>query len=309
MARKKRRITTSRSRPDAAALVQCAIPLLIFGWSIFAMLYREGMRRWDEYISSPASHAVSAQMWTGVRPAKYVTDDAGVMDTAVASRLNEMLASFERETSNQVVVYVSPSMPDGTIDQIANESYNAWQIGQKGRDNGVLFLVFLHDREMRIEVGYGLEGVLTDAKSKRILENVVKPFFKRDAYSEGIEAGTRAIVDTVRGEGNAGDGQTVSERAVLMGMTAKSFGKKAAGFVIVMTGLGFVLFAASLVLLALQRTFNSGGRRFNGGGSSGSWATSSSRSSSSSSSSSSSRSSGYSGGGGRSGGGGASSSW
>lgn len=308
MARRTKRITTSWSRPDLASLLQIAIPVLVFGWAFWGLIYQEGMRRWNEYLSSPGLNAHTAQMWTGHKPAKYVTDDTGVIDLDVASRLNEMLAAFERETSNQVVVYVSPSMPGGTIDQIANDTYNLWQIGQKGRDNGVLFLIFVQDREMRIEVGYGLEGVLTDAKSKRILENVVKPFFKRDAYSEGVEAGTRAIVDTVRGENNTGDGQTVADRAMLMGVTMKSFGKKAAGFVVVSTVIGFVVFLVSLVLLALQRTVGSGGNKFSGGGSSGSWATSSSRSSSSSSSSSS-RSSSYSGGGGRSGGGGASSSW
>jgi len=284
--------------------------ILIFGYSLLHGWYRKGMDHWQSFAGGHRV-AVSSPAWDRVppRPAKYVTDLTGLLDGDRAARLNETLAAFERQTSNQIVVYVAPSIPyDTTLEDVASESFKAWGIGQKGRDNGVLFLVFTGDRKMRIEVGYGLEGVLTDAKAKRITSTVVKPFFQRQAYTEGIEAGARAIVDVVRGEGLEGSGRTFAESAGLVGIAAKGYALSFIGWLLMMLLLGSGMAVTGMTLSFLQLQLGLPDP-FAGGGSSGSWSGGSSSSGSSYSSSSSSSSSDFSGGGGSSGGGGASDSW
>ena len=109
-------------------------------------------------------------------------------------------------------MYVDRRLPEGTtLEELANVTFRSWGIGQKDKSNGVLFLVFTDDRRMRVEVGYGLEGVIPDARANRITNDVVKPFFKKGDYAGGVEAGARALMAAARGEGNAGTGRTVAE--------------------------------------------------------------------------------------------------
>jgi uncharacterized protein len=146
------------------------------------------------------------------KPAQYATDNAGVIPAARLSALNESLAAFERDTSNQIVVYVDRRRPpDTTLEELAAATYRSWGIGQKGKSNGVLFLVFVDDRAMRIEVGYGLEGAIPDAIAKRITSEVVRPLFKNGDYAGGVEAGARALMAAARGEGFSGTGRTTAE--------------------------------------------------------------------------------------------------
>ena len=238
------------------------------------------------------------------KPAKYVTDNAGVLNAARASALNEKLAQFERDTSNQVLVYVDRSLPaDTTIEQFANESMHQWGVGQKGKDNGAVLFLFINDRKMRIEVGYGLEGVLTDAKSRQITSTVIKPRLQGKDYDGAVEQGADAIVSVVKGEELKGRGKTAHE--------AKETHRS--------SGLGqfvpllFVLIIGLVILIA-RATRRSGPRSSSGWTSStdsdpSSWSSSSSSSSDSYSDSSSDSSSSFDGGGGDSGGGGSSDSW
>jgi uncharacterized protein len=305
-------VTVSSGHEWIARYFFASFIVVLVGWGAIRWCYSRGMNGWREYHASRRVVAASAVAYDGdvpPKPNRYVTDLTGVLDAARASALNERLAAFERETSTQIVVYVVSAMNSGsTIEDIANRAFGEWQIGSRGKDNGVLFLVFIEDRQMRIEVGYGLEGVLTDALSKRIIEDVAKPFFKREAYTEGVEATARAIIDVVRGEGVEGTGQTAAERASMFGVSVRSFSISALGFLLVSIGIAIGVFICASILLVLEKTFGTG-KAFSGGGSSGSWSGSSSSSSSSRSSSSSSSSSSFSGGGGRSGGGGASGSW
>jgi uncharacterized protein len=145
------------------------------------------------------------------RPERYVTDLAGVMDEARRKALNERLAQFERETSNQVLVYVDRKLPPGTtLEEFANRTFRAWKVGQKDRDNGVVFFAFVDDRKMRIEVGYGLEGAIPDARAKQITSGVVVPAFKRGDFAGGVEGAADALVKAARGE-YQGTGKTVAE--------------------------------------------------------------------------------------------------
>jgi uncharacterized protein len=146
------------------------------------------------------------------KPSRYATDNAGVFPADRLAALNESLAAFERETSSQIVVYVDRRRPeDTTLEDFAASTYRSWGIGQQGKSNGVLFLVFVDDRAMRIEVGYGLEGAIPDAIAKRITSEVVRPLFKKGDYAGGVEAGARALMAAARGEGFAGTGRTVAE--------------------------------------------------------------------------------------------------
>jgi uncharacterized protein len=148
------------------------------------------------------------------RPAKYATDRAQSIAPARLSALNERLAAFERETSNQVLVYVDRRVPAGTtLEEMSTAAMRAWGVGQKGTRNGVLLFVFVDDRKMRIEVGYGLEGALPDASAHRITDGVIKPHFRRGDYAAGVEAGVDAILKAVRAEGHRGTGVTAAEKA------------------------------------------------------------------------------------------------
>ena len=110
-----------------------------------------------------------------------------------------LLADHEARTSNQVVVETVPSLGDLPVEDVAIEHARQMGIGQKGRDNGVLFLIAPNDRKARIEVGYGLEGVLPDVRASRILRREVVPRFREDDYPGGIEAGVAAILATLDG--------------------------------------------------------------------------------------------------------------
>ena len=103
-----------------------------------------------------------------------------------------MMKAHEDISSNQVVLTV-PTIGDESIEQFATRVFEQWQLGKKGKDNGVLVIVVPKDRKMRIEVGYGLEGPLTDVASSRIIRNDMTPRFKTGDYDGGIEAGVKAI--------------------------------------------------------------------------------------------------------------------
>jgi uncharacterized membrane protein YgcG len=148
------------------------------------------------------------------KPDRYVTDHAGVLPAATASALNEKLAQFERTTSDQILVYIDNRLPTNTtIEEMGAAAIKQWGVGQKGRDNGAILFVFVADRKMRIEVGYGFEGALTDAKSKHITSEILKPAFRNNDYAGGIVRAVDAMMQTVRPEPYAGTGQTVAETA------------------------------------------------------------------------------------------------
>jgi uncharacterized protein len=146
------------------------------------------------------------------KPAKYVTDNAHVLDAARTGALNEKLAQFERDTSNQILVYIDRKLPpETTIEQLGSEAMHQWRVGQKGKSNGAVLFLFIDDRKMRIEVGYGLEAVLTDAKSRQITSTIIKPRLKAGDYDGAAEQGAEAMLAAARGERSVGTGTTVHE--------------------------------------------------------------------------------------------------
>ena len=128
-----------------------------------------------------------------------IVDLAHLLPDDLARSLSQELAEHERRTGNQVVVLTLPSLDGEPLEQFSHKVATAWQLGQKGTDNGVLLVVVPGDRRVRIEVGYGLEGVLTDAKSSRIIRNEMVPWFRQGDYSRGTAAGVRAILGTIEG--------------------------------------------------------------------------------------------------------------
>jgi uncharacterized protein len=145
------------------------------------------------------------------KPDRYITDNANVLDGATLDTINSQLDQFERTTSNQIVVAIYPSLPPQTdIAQYATYTYNAWQIGQKGKDNGALLLIDVNDRQMFIATGRGLEGALPDAICKNIITDVIAPRFKQGDYAGGIQAGVNAMISATKGE-YTGNGSTVAD--------------------------------------------------------------------------------------------------
>jgi uncharacterized protein len=133
-------------------------------------------------------------------PARRINDYAAALAAADRDRLEAKLADRERTSRNQVVVAIFRSLEGESLEDFSIRLAEKWKIGQKGLDNGVIFLIFLQDRKMRIEVGYGLEPTLTDAISSSILSEVVAPRFREGKIAEGIEAGLDAIDAAIRGE-------------------------------------------------------------------------------------------------------------
>ena len=126
-----------------------------------------------------------------------VVDQADLLSASAEADLSAQLAAHEQKTTNQVVVVTLNSLEGGAIEEYGVELGRHWGIGQKEKDNGVLLLVAPNERRMRIEVGYGLEGTLTDAISSVIIDRRLRPAFKAGDYEAGIRAGVDGILDVL----------------------------------------------------------------------------------------------------------------
>jgi len=146
------------------------------------------------------------------KPDRYFNDYAGVVSKEVAQSFNEQLAQFERETSDQVVVAVFPKLQsDSDIADYTQRVAQAWGVGQKQRRNGVALFVFIQDRKMFIQVGYGLEGALPDITAFDITEYHIKPLFRNGNYEAGLATGIDLICKAIRGE-YKGSGKAIAEQ-------------------------------------------------------------------------------------------------
>jgi uncharacterized protein len=231
------------------------------------------------------------------KPAGYFNDYAGIVSKEAALRFNEQLAQFERETSNQVVVAVFRKMEsDSSVEDYAQRVAQAWGVGKKdvSKGNGVVMLVFVEDRKISIQTGYGLEGALPDAIAFDIRTLHINPHFRSGDYEGGLAEGIDLTCKAIRGE-YKGDGKTNLERS-----SRKSGGGNILFFVILVI----------IILIAMRSSRRRRGYGYSslggpfiggwGGGSGGGW---------SSGGSSGGGFSGFSGGGGSFGGGGSSGSW
>jgi uncharacterized protein len=142
------------------------------------------------------------------KPDRYIVDQAGVLDAGTLDSINSELEQFERDTSNQLVVAIYHSLPpDAELYQYCTFTAQAWGVGQKGKDNGIVLFIFINDRKLYIAVGTGLQGAVTDALSKNIQTQVINPHFKQGDYAGGIQAGVDALIAASKGE-YKGNGST-----------------------------------------------------------------------------------------------------
>ncbi|MCX6164613.1 MAG: TPM domain-containing protein [Ignavibacteriae bacterium] len=221
---------------------------------------------------------------------EFVTDETGALSKSQLDYLRLKLYYFFDSTSTQIVVYMISTLNGEPIEEVANAIAMKNKIGKKDNNNGVLLLIAKNDHKLRIEVGYGLEGVLTDALSSQIIKKEIAPHFKEGDFYEGISKGIDAIISAARGEytdkSNYNSASTF--KAILTVILV---------FIGVIGGIGIFWWIVSLISV---KTGYVGGTRSRG---------SSYYSSGSSSGGYSSSGSGFSGGGGSFGGGGASGSW
>jgi uncharacterized protein len=244
--------------------------------------------------------------WAGaevaVPPLKArVTDLAGVLTPAQRTALEERLAAFESTKGSQIAVLIVATTQPETIEQYGIRVADEWKLGRKGVDDGALLLVAMKDRTVRIEVGYGLEGVLPDAIAKRIVEEEVVPRFRQGDFYGGIEAGVGRMIRVVEGEPlppprrgvqrDAADGTSLQQLFVMGlllvfvigGILRALFGRLLGSGIIGAVGgfvawvlIGSAIGAAVLGILmavvsALTGSMPRGGRRYPGGWGSGGW--------------------------------------
>lgn len=134
-------------------------------------------------------------------PAAHFNDYANLVAPAVARRLDEQLRQYEAQTSNQIVVAIYPTMQsDSTVEDYTVRIAQAWKIGQKNRDNGLVLFVFVQERQTYLQVGYGLEGAVPDVIAKRITEDVINVQFKAGRFDQGLTDGINALIAATKGE-------------------------------------------------------------------------------------------------------------
>jgi len=159
-------------------------------WSVFVLLALAG---W--LLAASDSLGQDIPYLTG-----RVNDRADMLTAGERERAEALLRGFEEETGTQIVLLTVPTLQGTAIEEYALSVAEAWALGRAEVDDGVLFLVVRDDRKLRIETGYGLEGALTDAESRRILDWVVVPRFREGRFAEGILDGITAITEETRGE-------------------------------------------------------------------------------------------------------------
>lgn len=134
----------------------------------------------------------------------YVNDYAKMFSAETVQQIEQALRSFEETDSTQVAVLTIDSLDGDAVEEFSIRTVEKWGVGQRGKDNGVLLLAVKNDRKLRIEVGRGLEGVLTDLATGRIVDLVIRPLFKEGRFDDGVKAGVTAIIQASRGEFTAG---------------------------------------------------------------------------------------------------------
>lgn len=134
-----------------------------------------------------------------------VNDYAGMLSQGTVRQLDVLLKDFEQKESTQIVVLTVPSLQGEVLEEFSMRVAEQWKIGHKGLDNGAVLLISRADRKVRIEVGYGLEGRLTDLQAGRIIRGIIVPEFKAGRFDQGVLNGVQAMMDVVRGEFKAED--------------------------------------------------------------------------------------------------------
>ena len=237
------------------------------------------------------SFASAARAETPIPPAPtaWVTDSAGLLSAQTVQTQNTRLRDYERATGHQILVYIAPTTGGDPIDDWAARAFQAWEVGRKGLDDGLVLFIFTQDRALRIEVGYGLEDKVPDVLASRIIRNTIAPALAAGQPDRGVTAGIDQILQLTGGSASAGSSQVGDQQT--------DHAAPLSEFEVILIGLGLLVFLIIAIrspwfaISLLVNIFSSrGGGGYSGGGFS-------------------SGGGGFSGGGGRSGGGGASGTW
>jgi uncharacterized protein len=192
------RVRTSKSRRFSTDSDD--VPALLWIWIGFTFFWLGVMTfNYVQFRRQPAAIGHSALLQPAALT-KYFNDAAQLLPADDQLRLNAQLTAFEKETSSQIAVAIYPHAPAGPIEDFTLRTAELSRLGRTGRDNGAVLFLFLDQKIARIEVGYGLESALTDAASRRILDDLLAPPFSRAQYPEGIEKTLEAVLNTVHAE-------------------------------------------------------------------------------------------------------------
>ena len=137
-------------------------------------------------------------------PAGPVTDLAGILDAGTQQQLLRLIREVQDRTTAEIAILTVPSTEPLTLEEYSVAIFDRWKIGKRGQDNGLLFLVAVRDRRMRITTGYGLEGILPDGKVGEIRDREILPHFRTGRYAEGVLRGTEALAKVILGQGEYG---------------------------------------------------------------------------------------------------------
>ncbi|MBP7706065.1 MAG: TPM domain-containing protein [Candidatus Aminicenantes bacterium] len=220
-------------------------------------------------------------------PSRWATDEAGFLSRQAVAALDARLEEYERRTGHQLLVWIGRSLGEGaSIEDWAVRTFEAWKVGRKGIDDGLVLFILAEDRRVRIEVGYGLEGAVPDIYAYRVIDNILLPGFREGRPDAAVDAAVTALMGYIGGDANAAGGDAPRRAARRLEDKAKSI----FGVIAFLAILVLFITNPSLALWLLLNILGGGGRGGRGGGGWGGGG-------------------GFGGGGGRSGGGGASGSW
>ncbi len=196
---------------------------------------------------------------------RAVSDFAQVIPAAQEAKIEAMIDELELKTSAEIAVVTLPSLDGGEIDDFTNRLFEKWGIGQRGKDNGVMFLAAMQERKMRIEVGYGLEGAIPDAAAGRIRRDIITPYFKINNPGSGIELGVVALAQEIAEEyGVELSGAVPQTRYPAQNRRTEKRNRNPILPLVFM--IGFAIFAVRHPQLALLLLLSGGGGRRGGGG-------------------------------------------
>jgi uncharacterized protein len=215
-------------------------------------------------------------------PTQWVTDNAEFLSADERDRLDSRLSQYESQTGHQVIVWIGTTTGDTPLEQWTIDAFTKWKVGRKQLDDGAALFLFASDRKVRIEVGYGLEGQLTDAQSSEIIRNVIIPKIKAGDNDGAVDDGITAMLGVIGGEAQAtGSEEPTASSPSLLQMVG-------IGIVLILLLIFVIRNPGVAIWLLYTMASGRGGGGYGGGGGGGG---------------------GFSGGGGMGGGGGASGSW
>jgi uncharacterized protein len=200
-----------------------------------------------------ASTLLATNKWPA--PQGYVNDFANVVPADQSQTLEAFLTEVEQKTGAEISVVTTPSVEGGDIDGAAVDLFKTWGIGKKGKDDGILILASIQDHRVRIEVGYGLEAVVTDGQAGSIIRQYMTPYFKESDYGQGLTQGAAAVAQLV----------AASEGVTLDGQVAQPVSDENGGYGTLIEIIIFVVFFILISIFNNRRGFWGGGGFYGGG--------------------------------------------